>query len=191
VYRRKLSHLYSHFNRRRKLRFLSGLISRHQLTSGLIVGAKPRSDSSEFDNLVERGLVQILPTLVVSGIEAESTSWQDWVQADALSLPFEDSSFDLVFSNAVIEHVGNEIEQIKFVNEHNRVGKNWVLTTLNRLFPIESHTQKLFIHMSRGWMHGNVTRLLSKRDLRKILPPDAKIKGYWFSPTFLGYRIAD
>jgi hypothetical protein len=188
---KEFSHLYSRFNRRRKLRFLSGLISRHRLTTCLIVGAKPSSDSSKFDNQIERGLVQILPTVVVSGIESESISWQGWVQADALSLPFEDTLFDLVFSNAVIEHVGNEIEQMKFVNEHNRVGKNWVFTTPNRLFPIESHTQTLFIHMRRGWMQGDVTRLLSKRDLKKILPPNAKIKGYWFSPTFLCYRLAD
>ena len=186
---RKLSHRYSQFNRRRKLQFLTNLISNLQLTSGLIVGAKPQSNSTDFDNLIERGLVEILHTVVISGLEEESTFWTGWVQADATSLPFKDSSFDLVFSNAVIEHVGNEIEQMKFVSEHTRVGKNWVFTTPNRLFPIESHTQKLFIHMRRGWKHGDVTRLLSKKDLRKILPSDSKIKGHWFSPTFLCYRV--
>ena len=184
-----MSQCYSRFNRRRKLQFITNLISNLQLTSCLVVGAKPQSNSTDFDNLIEGGLVAILPKVVISGLEEESTFWTGWVQADALSLPFKDSSFDLVFSNAVIEHVGDEIEQMKFVNEHTRVGKNWVFTTPNRLFPIESHTQKLFIHMRKGWKHRDVTRLLSKRDLRKILPSDSKIKGHWFSPTFLCYRL--
>jgi hypothetical protein len=191
VYLKKMSHRYSRFNRKRKLQYLTELLSHLQQTSGLIVGAKPQSNPSEFDNFIERGLVQILPKVVISGMEAESTFWPEWIQADALDLPFEASSFDFVFSNAVIEHVGGEVEQIKFVNEHDRVGKNWVFTTPNRLFPIESHTQKLFIHMVRGWKNNDVTRLLSKRDLRKILPPDSKIIGHWFSPTFLCYRVKD
>ncbi len=188
---KKISHSFSRFNRRRKLKFLTALVSNHQLSSGLIVGAKPEPKYAVFDNLIEKGLVQKLDTVVISGVEQDSTYWPEWVQADGLNLPFLDASFDFVFSNAVIEHVGGEFEQLKFVMEHNRVGKNWVFTTPNRLFPIESHTQVLFVHMRRGWKHGDVTRLLSKRDLKSILPPGSKIKGHLLSPTFLCYRIQE
>ena len=88
-----------------------------------------------------------------------------------------------MFSNAVIEHVGDAIDQQKFVSEHVRVGKHWIITTPNRLFPIESHTQVLFIHMRKRWKHSSVTRLLSRRDLEDILPANGKIKGFLFSPT--------
>lgn len=60
--------------------------------------------------------------------------------------PFAENEFDWVFSNAVIEHVGNREDQIVFVNEMLRVGKNVFFTTPNKWFPIESHTNVFFRH---------------------------------------------
>lgn len=60
--------------------------------------------------------------------------------------PFEDNKFDWVFSNAVIEHVGNREDQLLFVNEMLRVGKNVFFTTPNKWFPVESHTNVFFRH---------------------------------------------
>ncbi|MDB9528789.1 methyltransferase domain-containing protein [Oscillatoria sp. CS-180] len=60
--------------------------------------------------------------------------------------PFTDKSFDWVFSNAVIEHVGNREAQLLFINEMLRVGKNVFFTTPNKGFPVESHTNVLFKH---------------------------------------------
>lgn len=60
--------------------------------------------------------------------------------------PFADNEFDWVFSNAVIEHVGNREDQLVFLNEMLRVGKNVFFTTPNKWFPIESHTNVFFRH---------------------------------------------
>jgi 2-polyprenyl-3-methyl-5-hydroxy-6-metoxy-1,4-benzoquinol methylase len=60
--------------------------------------------------------------------------------------PFKDNAFDWVFSNSVIEHVGDNDAQLKFVNEMLRVGKNVFFTTPNKYFPIETHTNVLFLH---------------------------------------------
>jgi len=60
--------------------------------------------------------------------------------------PFAENEFEWVFSNAVIEHVGNREDQIVFLNEMLRVGKNVFFTTPNKWFPIESHTNVLFRH---------------------------------------------
>lgn len=65
---------------------------------------------------------------------------------DGRNLPYTDNTFDLVFSNSVIEHVGNEKDQTAFAKECLRVGKNICIQTPNRWFPIETHLVTLFIH---------------------------------------------
>ncbi len=64
---------------------------------------------------------------------------------DGCSLPFADKSFDLVFSNAVIEHVLGQDRQAQFAREIMRVGKSWFVTTPNYWFPFESHYHLPFI----------------------------------------------
>lgn len=65
---------------------------------------------------------------------------------DGCNLPFSDKSFDLVFSNSVIEHVGGLEDKAKFAMECNRVGKNVYIQTPNRWFPIEPHILAFLIH---------------------------------------------
>ena len=47
-----------------------------------------------------------------------------FVQYQGGRFPFEDNEFDWVFSNAVIEHVGDDEAQLLFINEMLRVAKN-------------------------------------------------------------------
>ncbi|GJL74293.1 MAG: hypothetical protein NMNS02_03990 [Nitrosomonas sp.] len=73
-------------------------------------------------------------------------SKKNFVEYSGGIFPFSENEFDWVFSNAVIEHVGNKNDQILFVNEMLRVGKNVFFTTPNKWFPIESHTNVFFRH---------------------------------------------
>jgi hypothetical protein len=59
--------------------------------------------------------------------------------ADACNLPWPDKHFDIVFCNAVIEHVGDFGRQRRMAQEIMRVGKAWFVTTPNRWFPYEFH----------------------------------------------------
>lgn len=59
--------------------------------------------------------------------------------ADARALAWPDKYFDVVYSNAVIEHVGDLDEQRKMASKIIWVGKRWSVTTPNRWYPFEFH----------------------------------------------------
>jgi len=50
-----------------------------------------------------------------------------------------DQTFDIVFSNSVIEHVGGPARREAFANEVRRVGKSYWVQTPSIWFPIEAH----------------------------------------------------
>ena len=188
-----ISNKFSTWNRKRKSQFVVSFIDSRNIKSCLIVGANSNANTPGFVNLIEHSIQDSIARrggadVVVSGIEAHGVGWKNWLQVDGRNLPFEADAFDLVFSNAVIEHVGEMEDQVEFIKEHDRVGKNWILTTPNRLFPIEGHTRVIFIHMRKNWKHPSFTRLLSKSDLLKMLPEGCVIKGNIFSPTFICYK---
>ncbi len=68
------------------------------------------------------------------------------VFADGRALPFADHSFDIVFSNSVIEHVGDGESQRQFAEEITRVGRAYWVQTPNRMFPVEPHLLTPFLH---------------------------------------------
>ena len=70
----------------------------------------------------------------------------NYVQADGRSLPYGKDVFEIVFSNSVIEHLGNFEDQQRFAAEIRRVGKSYWVQTPNRWFPVEPHLIGLFIH---------------------------------------------
>lgn len=82
-----------------------------------------------------------------------------YVQGDALALPFDDGEFDIVFSNAVIEHVGDREQQRRFVAEAIRVGRRAFITTPNRRFPLEVHTRLPLVH----WLPDRLSHRVYKR----------------------------
>lgn len=146
------------------------------------VGAGEEARTNLFESLV----AEAAPLSIGAGLEGADPGFAcHYVQADGLALPFADRSFDLVVSNAVIEHVGQQREQAMFVEEHLRVGHSAVLTTPNRWFPIESHTGTLLRHCRPGWRDPDqyVSRLLSIADFRELLPPRSTVLGTPFSPT--------
>ena len=120
------------------------------------------------------------------------------VLADGRRLPFPDNNFDISYSNAVIEHVGDKSDQISFLKELLRVSARGYFTTPNRLFPIEVHTRVPLLHLilskkyfdsflvliGKKWATGNYMHLLSKKELLAIIK-DAGITNYTISSNFL------
>ena len=71
-------------------------------------------------------------------------------------LPFADKHFDIVFSNAVIEHAGSRAQQRRFLAEALRVAKRFFITTPNRWFPVEMHTALPLLHYLPPTVHRRV-----------------------------------
>jgi Methyltransferase domain len=75
-----------------------------------------------------------------------------WILADVRDLPFADKTFEIVYSNSVIEHVGTIEDQRKFAQECRRVGHSYYVQTPNPRFPIDPHVLTPFIHwLPKGW----------------------------------------
>jgi len=75
-----------------------------------------------------------------------------WVVADGRYLPFAGKSFDVVYSNSVVEHLGTYENQALFAAECRRVGKRYYVQTPNRGFPVEPHLITPFVHwLPRTW----------------------------------------
>jgi SAM-dependent methyltransferase len=116
------------------------------------------------------------------------------VLADGCALPFRDGAFDIVFSNAVIEHVPRETQN-RFAQEIRRVGKRYFVATPNRWFPLETHSKLLFLH----WLPHRIawaviplvskykteTWLLSRKQMQKLFP-DARV--LHCGPSLIAYR---
>jgi hypothetical protein len=70
-----------------------------------------------------------------------------FVLGDALNLPFADNGFDYVHASSVLEHIGSYPNQSRMIAECLRVARKGIcLTTPNRWFPIEIHTQLPLLH---------------------------------------------
>lgn len=111
---------------------------------------------------------------------------------DARRLDFPDGHFDIAFSNAVVEHVGERAEQQKFVSELLRVAGRVFLTTPNYWFPVDSHTLVPLAHWLpfplrrrvyrlfgvEEWARPSRLNLLSAKQFLSLFPDDAIVKIY-------------
>lgn len=101
-------------------------------------------------------------------------------------LPFTDKAFDIVLSNAVLEHTGSVEKQRHFVAEHLRLGRQIFITVPNRYFPVEHHTAIPLMHYSNTtftfacrllgkseWIDSERLILMTKDRLRALVPPGA------------------
>jgi hypothetical protein len=134
---------------------------------------------------------------------------------DGCSLPMSDKSYDIGFSNSVIEHVGSWERQMQFASEIRRVAKAlWVQTPAYEC-PIEPHYMTPLIHYFPaslqkrllrwctvwGWIERpnrekinemvDTTRLLRRKEMQLLFPDCEIITEYmfWFIPkAFIAVR---
>lgn len=173
-------------NRRRKAAFIVDYIRREAIGSVLVVGTEDAV--FPWSNIIERALMDSSAWVVATGLGPEIEMPTARAIADGRRLPFKAKSFDLVVSNAVIEHVGQEADQQAFVSEHHRVGRHFILTTPNLAFPVESHLRVAFRHWSARYRarHSEAfSRLMTGRQLKRLLPHETAVAGGSWWPTLI------
>jgi len=135
------------------------------------------------------------------------------IDGDARDIQFPDSQFDVVFSNSVIEHVGDFRDQEKMAREVRRVGKRHFIQTPNKYFPIEPHFVFplyqflpnilqiwLLQNFNLGWMKKtpnrvNASKLIAEirlldRSEFKVLFPESNLfeeKFFGLTKSFIAY----
>ena len=101
-----------------------------------------------------------------------------YVEGDACNVhQFADRSFDVAFSNSVIEHVGPEEKQEAFAREAVRLGKTFWVQTPSDWFPVEAHSGMLFY-----WYYPERLRAWLLRRSRKKFPA-------WWTEYIAGTRV--
>jgi len=147
----RLAGISRHFRQRRMARFAAALGITAE-TRVLDIGGTP-------DNWRLLAAPPRLVLLNTPRAAADLNGAPAWVAGDGRALPFRDAAFDVVFSNSVIEHVGDSRSQHRFASEVERVGRAYWVQTPNRWFPVEQHLLTPLVHwLPRRWQRALVPR---------------------------------
>ena len=122
------------------------------------------ADTHESNNIilqktVNNNNISCLSNQDLSILKKKFPHVKEFFLGDAKKTNFIDNSFDIVFSSAVIEHVGSFQNQINFIKECARIGKYQVfITTPNRYYPVDFHTRLPFLN----WLPKKINRVILK-----------------------------
>ncbi|MBN1445128.1 MAG: class I SAM-dependent methyltransferase [Candidatus Omnitrophica bacterium] len=188
-----IAYKISAFNRKRKWKLFNTLYNPSPETKILDAGFG-EYENSPVDNFLEKHYPypHKITALGISEPREFSRRYPavTAVRYNGGRFPFEDKSFDICWSNAVLEHVGSREQQLYFLKETARVAKSAFITTPNRYFPVEVHTKIPLLHYlpkrhfdslmslaGKKWAEGDSINLLSFGEIKKLLK-DAGISEY-------------
>jgi len=96
------------------------------------------------------------------------------VNGDALKLPFKDGTFDMVVTYDMYEHVKKQEDLLKEICRVIKPKGFLVLTTGNRLFPLDRHTMLWFIDYLPKKIANSYVRLMRREHSYEVFQPT-----YW------------
>jgi hypothetical protein len=138
--------------RQRRIQLFKAILPAHDDASILDVGGAPWFWQ-------QMGLQ--LPMTIVNLVAPEG-DWPEgieFVEGDARDLSrYGDDSFDVVFSNSVLEHVGSFDDQAAMAREVRRVGRRYFVQAPNYYFPVEPHFLFPGFQFAPRWLRRAIAR---------------------------------
>ncbi len=128
--------------------------------------------------------------VVLVNLETPKTTLPNFrgIAGDARSLPqFDDGAFDVVFSNSVIEHVGEFADQQRMAREVLRLGKRYFVQTPNRYFPIEPHFLLPYFQYYPLWLKMALAKNLAIGYRTEPCPDEESARAFVTRITLLNY----
>jgi hypothetical protein len=146
--------------RDRRIRFFLDTCKPNEHTRILDVGGH----AYDWQSLPIRSKVTLVNTVYPPGCQVDNERFRSEI-GDGRQLDYETASFDVAYSNSVIEHVGSSEDQKKFAAEIRRVGRAVFVQTPNRWFFVEPHFLAVFIHYLPARLARPLLRVFSFRAL--------------------------
>lgn len=187
--------------RTRRIRFFLDTFQPQESTRILDVGGY----YYDWQQLPITSPVTLLNTNYLPGAQQTTSRFISEV-GDGCNMKYADQSFDIAYSNSVIEHVGSYAAQQRMAAEIRRVGRQVFVQTPNRWFFIEPHFLTVLVHYLpwpvarkliqfcslRAWFSAehddlkqlaNELRFLSYREMKELFPDCQIYKEKWFGMT--------
>jgi len=128
------------------------------------VGSTPSIDKEQnifLENIKNNPHVTCLSDQDCKILQKKYKNIKNIIIGDGKNTMLEDNSFDIVHSNATIEHVGSFENQVSFVKEMLRISKESIfIQTPNRFYPIDFHTLLPIIHLLPKKIHRKILKYL-------------------------------
>lgn len=188
--------------RERRIRLFLGTFQPQESTCILDIGGY----YYDWKNLPIKSRVTLLNVVYPPDCQVTTDQFESEV-GDGCNMRYADQSFDIAYSNSVIEHVGGYPEQRRMAAEIRRVGRHVFVQTPNRWFFIEPHFLTIFVHYLpwkiakrllqfcslRAWFRSGENtdlkrfadelRFLSYREMKELFPDCEIYKEKWFGMT--------
>ncbi|NJL50779.1 MAG: class I SAM-dependent methyltransferase [Blastochloris sp.] len=163
----KILRPFSAFTRNRRMSLYFNLMRIEEGTNIIDLGGQPMI----WDSAPVRLNITILNLPGSANVHYQTKHNIGYIEGDACKVDgIEDRSFDTVFSNSFIEHVGPSNNMAAFAREVRRLGKSYWVQTPSKYFPIEAHCGMPF-----WWFYPHSVRSYFIRRWRKKLPAWTKM----------------
>jgi len=196
---------FSSQTRRRRMAYFSRTMRLRDRMSVLDLGGQPMI----WDGVSCTLDITILNLPGIAMADYSSRHSIRYVEGDACAADaYGHRSFDLVFSNSVIEHVGDAGKRAAFAHEVRRLGRSYWVQTPSKWFPIEAHCGMPFWWFYPQWLRAHLierwrgklpawtemvegTTVLTRGELERLFPEAAIWVERWFGmpKSYVAYSL--